>query len=63
MQCGLIRHSAARPETAPKRLEVWSKALSASAIPPESPIQEVFRTLTNDSVRNQHIVEDVLAER
>ena len=61
MQCGPIRHSAARSETAPKRLEVWSKVLSASAIPPESPIQEVFRTLTNDSVRNQHIVEDVLA--
>jgi superfamily II DNA or RNA helicase len=61
MRCGPIRHSAVRPETAPAQLEVWSKYLPAPAIPPDSPIQEVFRILFNDAERNRHIVEDVLA--
>lgn len=60
MQCGPIRHSAVRPETAPARLEVWPKMLPAPEIPPDSPIQSVFRILANDSKRNQLIVKDVL---
>ncbi len=61
MQCGPVRHSAARPETAPAQLEVWPKYLPAPDIPPDSPIQEVFRILANDGKRNLRIAEDVLA--
>jgi superfamily II DNA or RNA helicase len=61
MQCGPICHSAARPETAPAQLEVWPKAMPAPEIPPESPIQEVFRILANDAARNRRIAGDVLA--
>ena len=61
MQCGPIRHSASRPETAPAQLEVWPKVLPAPEIPPDSPIQDVFRILANDVTRNRRIVGDVLA--
>jgi superfamily II DNA or RNA helicase len=61
MQCGPIRHSAARPETAPAQLEVWPKVLPAPEISPESPIQDVFRILANDMMRNRCIAGDVLA--
>lgn len=60
MQCGPIRHIAARPETAPAQLEVWPKYLVAPEIPPDSPIQEVFRILANDEKRNHSIAKDVL---
>jgi len=60
MQCGPIRHSAARPENAPAQLEVWPKVLPAPEIPPDSPIQDVFRILVGDSIRNRRITEDVL---
>lgn len=60
MQCGPIRHSAARPETAPAQLEVWPKVLPAPEIRPDSPIQDVFRILVGDSTRNRRIAEDVL---
>jgi superfamily II DNA or RNA helicase len=60
MQCGPIRHSAARPEAALPPLEVWPKVLPASEIPRESPIQEVFRILANDATRTRCIAEDVL---
>ncbi|MDT8443148.1 MAG: DEAD/DEAH box helicase family protein [Desulfuromonadales bacterium] len=60
MQCGPIRHSASRPETAPAQLEVWPKVLPAPEIPPDSPIQDVFRILANDATRNRRIAEDVL---
>ncbi len=61
MQCGPIRHSAARPESAPAQLEVWPKVLPSPAIPPDSLIQEVFRILATDEARNRLIGEDVLA--
>jgi len=61
MQCGPIRFNAARPESAPQKLEVWSKALIASGIPENSPIQEVFRVLVNDAARNRQIAEDISA--
>ncbi|MGE4344429.1 MAG: DEAD/DEAH box helicase family protein [Geoalkalibacter sp.] len=61
MQCGPIRHSAARPETAPAQLEVWPKMIPAPEIPPTSPIQDVFRILANDATRNRRIAGDVLA--
>ncbi|MGL6161959.1 TOTE conflict system archaeo-eukaryotic primase domain-containing protein [Microbulbifer sp.] len=61
MQCGPIRHSATRPETAPTQLEVWPRYLAPPEIPPESPIQDVFRILANDNARNRQITGDVLA--
>lgn len=61
MQCGPIRHSAARPETAPAQLEARPKVLPAPEIPPDSPIQEVFRILANNAARNRFIARDVLA--
>ncbi len=61
MQCGPIRHSADRPETAPTQLEVWPKVLPAPEISPDSPIQEVFRILANDAERNRRIAKDVRA--
>ncbi|MFZ2041102.1 MAG: DEAD/DEAH box helicase family protein [Desulfobacterales bacterium] len=60
MQCGPIRHSAARPETAPAQLEVWPKYRPAPEIPLDSPIQDVFRILANDDKRNRRIAGDVL---
>jgi superfamily II DNA or RNA helicase len=61
MQCGPIRHSAVRPETAPTHLEVWPNYLPAPEIPLDSPIQEVFRILTKDENRNRRIAADILA--
>ncbi len=60
MQCGPIRHSAARPETAPAKLEVRLVMLTAPELPEDSPIQEVFRILANDSSRNRRIAEDIV---
>ncbi len=61
MQCGPIRHSAAKPETAPAQRGVWPKVLPAPEVPPDSPIQDVFRILANDATRSQRIAGDVLA--
>jgi superfamily II DNA or RNA helicase len=60
MQCGPLRHSAIKSETIPTRLEVWPNFLPAPQFPPDPPIQEIFRTLANDSKRNRHIAQDVL---
>lgn len=59
MQCGPIRHEAKSVETTPSRLEVHPAFLSAPDIPPQSPIQEVFRILSNHTERNQRIVDDI----
>ena len=61
MQCGPIRHSAVKPENAPAQLEVWPKVLLAPEIPPDSPIQAVFRILANDADRTRQIAGDALA--
>ena len=60
MQCGPIRHSAGQSETSPANLTVSVRYLSAPIIPPDSPIQEVFRMLVTSVDRNTHILEDVL---
>jgi superfamily II DNA or RNA helicase len=60
MQCGPVRHSAAKPKTAPAQLEVWPKMIPAPEIPPDSQIQDVFRILANDATRNRLITSDVL---
>ena len=61
MQCGLIRHSAARPANAPAQLEVMPRYLPAPEIQPDTSIQEVFRLLIGDEERNRTITEDILA--
>jgi superfamily II DNA or RNA helicase len=60
MQCGPVRHAAAKSEVAPSQLEVWPQNLPAPEIPPDSPIQTVFRILTSDEKRNRKISEDIL---
>jgi len=60
MQCGPIRYRAVRSEVAPTQLEVWPRYLSAPAIPPDSPIQSVFKILANDIERNRKIAGDVI---
>jgi len=60
MQCGPIRHTAARPDTQPRALTVIARYLSAVLpLVPEAPIQEVFRTLVADANRNATIAADV----
>ena len=61
MQCGPIRHGAARPKTAPAKLEVRPNVLPAPEIPPDSPIQDVFRILAHDAARTRRIAADILA--
>ena len=61
MQCGSIRHSADRPETSPVQLEVLPRYLRAPEIPPDSPIQDVFRILVGDQQRNRIIASDIMA--
>lgn len=61
MQCGPIRHSATKPESAPGQLEVWSQSLDPPEIPVESPIQDVFRILVNDAKRNLRITHDIVS--
>ena len=61
MQCGPIRHTAARPASAPHDLSVSPRILSDPVIVPEgSGIQEVFRRLADDSQRTATIVSAVV---
>jgi len=60
MQCGPIRHSAARPDTTPEQQEVWPQKIPVPEIPPDSSIQEVFRILSNDVRRTHIIAQDIL---
>jgi superfamily II DNA or RNA helicase len=60
MQCGPNRHNAARPDSAPAQLEVWPRMLQAPPLAPEAAIQDVFRTLTIDTQRNQRIARDII---
>jgi len=60
MQCGPIRHTAARPVDAPHDLEVLPQSCFARIdLPPESGIQEVFRHLANDRSRTAAIAAEV----
>jgi superfamily II DNA or RNA helicase len=56
MQCGPIRHTAARPTDAPRDLEVMPRTCVARIdLPPESGIQDVFRCLADDQSRTTAI--------
>jgi superfamily II DNA or RNA helicase len=60
MQCGPIRHTAARPADALHDLEVLPRSRFARIdLPPESGIQEVFRHLANDRGRTAAIAAEI----
>ena len=60
MQCGPIRHTAARPISAPHDLEVTPRVLpNRIDLPPEAGIQEVFRHLASDPERTAVIGVDI----
>lgn len=61
IQCGPIRYRVEKSEAVPTQLEVRPKYLPTPIIPPNSPIQDVFRILANDARRNLHITADILA--
>jgi len=61
MQCGPIRHIAARPIGMPQRLDVVAKTVSSySAFPEDAPIQTIFRQLAGDETRTHFIVESII---
>jgi superfamily II DNA or RNA helicase len=60
MQCGPIRHAAARPASAPHDLEVVPRSRFAVIdLPPDAAIQDVFRHLATDHERTRAIVAEV----
>lgn len=60
MQCGPIRHRAARPAGAPQVLEVLPRDLSApTTVAADAPIQDVFRCLAEDAGRTATIAEAI----
>ncbi len=60
MQCGPIRHTAARPDEAPHDLQVLPRSCFARIdLPPESGIQDVFRHLASDRSRTAAIAAEV----
>lgn len=61
MQCGPIRHTAERPESAPHLLEVYPRNLLKHIdFPADAGIQDVFRHLANDSERTLAICRAVV---
>ena len=60
MQCGPTRHIATRPDGAPGNLHLIPKFWPGPvAVPPDAPIQEVFRQLATDARRTAAIAEEV----
>jgi superfamily II DNA or RNA helicase len=60
MQCGPIRHTAARPASAPHDLEVLPRSRFARIdLPTTAGIQDVFRHLARDQARTQAIAAEV----
>lgn len=60
MQCGAIRHTAARPAGAPHDLEVVARTRSARIdLAADAGIQDVFRHLAQDPARTQAIAAEV----
>lgn len=60
MQCGPIRHMAAKQPGAPHDLEVLPRSRSSQIdLSPESGIQDVFRHLANDQARTHAIAAEV----
>lgn len=60
MQCGPIRHTAARPEGTPHALEVVTRLRSGTTgLSEGAGIQDVFRSLAGDATRTALIVDEV----
>ncbi|MGH6894123.1 MAG: TOTE conflict system archaeo-eukaryotic primase domain-containing protein, partial [Dongiaceae bacterium] len=60
MQCGPIRHTAAKPESAPHDLAVVPKILTTRIdLSAEVGIQEVFRQVANDASRTEAIAAEI----
>ncbi len=61
MQCGPIRHTASRPDTAPHDLEVIPRIQSAKIdLPAEAGIQDIFRHVATDPRRTAAIGSEVV---
>ena len=61
MQCGPIRHTAAKMEGTARALDVIPRLLtSAISLPPEAGIQDVFRQLAGDLKRTDAIAADIV---
>ncbi|WP_455231072.1 TOTE conflict system archaeo-eukaryotic primase domain-containing protein [Geopseudomonas aromaticivorans] len=62
MQCGPVRHTAARPEGAPHALEVVTRLRpGTTGLSDGAGIQDVFRSLAGDATRTALIVDEVEA--
>ncbi len=62
MQCGPLKHTAAKAASAPQDLVVVPHLLSAKIdLPSDSGIQDVFRHLANNTSRTNAIATDVIA--
>lgn len=60
MQCGPIRYTAAKPESAPHDLEVVPYSINRHIdMPTDAKIQDVFRHIATDPVRTDMIVEEI----
>ena len=62
MQCGPIRHTAARPASAPRNLEVRPRTVfNRLEVPPEAGIQDIFRQVAGNPERTQMIAREALS--
>jgi len=60
MQCGPIRHTAAKPSNAPHDLTITPRMMTAQIdLPADAGIQEVFRQLTNNIDRTEAIATEI----
>lgn len=60
MQCGPIRHTAAKPAGAPQMLECVPRYLPArTAFPEDAAIQDIFRQLSSDVTRTATIADEI----
>ena len=60
MQCGPIRHTAAKPAGAPQMLECAPRYLPArTAFPENAAIQDIFRQLANEVTRTASIADEI----
>ena len=60
MQCGPIRHTAAKPATAPQDLDVVPRTWQSQIeLPADAGIQDIFRQLANDPERTETIAAEV----
>ncbi len=61
MQCGPIRHTAAKPTNAPHDLAVMPRMMdSRIELPPDAGIQDIFRHVASDAGRTQAIADEIV---